>query len=313
MNLAYSCDNAYVEQTGVSLISVFENNKEEKEIVVYLISKGISKENIDLLESLCSCYNRSLIVVNFEDIAFDLPACSCGRHLETIYAKVFFSRIEGLDKVLYLDSDVVVVGDLKPLWETDLTDLYMGVVETTYTKGKKALGIPRSAPFFNDGLALVNVDYCRKNNLISKVIAEINAFGGNPPVLSEGVLNKICAQKVKYVSLRYNLISGNLYFGLNDLDYLYQQLHYEKEDLKQSCENPVAIHYIAGFYNRPWCKKCTHPYKEFYLKYKSISPWKDSPLQDKDLSLRIKIAGFAYKVFGCRFIDKIRDFLGLLD
>lgn len=313
MNIAYSCDNAYVEQTGISLISLFENNKEEKEIVVYLISKGITKENIEILDSICKSYNRSLIVVKFEDICFDLPPCSVGRHLETIYAKVFFSRIEGLDKVLYLDSDVVVVGKLKPLWETDLSEKYMGVVETTYTKGKKALGIPRSTPFFNDGVVLVNVDYCRENNLISKVIEQVNAFGGNPPVLSEGVLNKICGQNVKYISLRYNLISGNLYFGLYDYDYLFEQLHYEKEDLIDSCENPVIVHYIAGFYNRPWCKKCTHPFKEFYLYYKSISPWKDSPLQDKDLSFKIKVAGLAYKVFGCRFIDKIRDILGLLD
>lgn len=313
MNIAYSCDNAYIEQTGISLISVFENNKDEKEIVVYLISKGITKENIEILDSICKSYNRGLIVVKFEDICFDLPPCSVGRHLETIYAKVFFSRIEGLDKVLYLDSDVVVVGNLKPLWETDLSEKYMGVVETTYTKGKKALGIPRSTPFFNDGVVLVNVDYCRENNLISKVIEQVNAFGGNPPVLSEGVLNKICGQNVKYLSLRYNLISGNLYFGLYDYDYLFEQLHYEKEDLIDSCENPVIVHYIAGFYNRPWCKKCTHPFKEFYLYYKSISPWKDSPLQDKDLSFKIKVAGLAYKVFGCRFIDKIRDILGLLD
>lgn len=313
MNIAYSCDNAYIEQTGISLISVFENNKDEKEIVVYLISKGITKENIEILDSICKSYNRSLIVVKFEDICFDLPPCSVGRHLETIYAKVFFSRIEGLDKVLYLDSDVVVVGKLKPLWENDLSEKYMGVVETTYTKGKKALGIPRSTPFFNDGVVLVNVDYCRENNLISKVIEQVNAFGGNPPVLSEGVLNKICGQNVKYLSLRYNLISGNLYFGLYDYDYLFEQLHYEKEDLIDSCENPVIVHYIAGFYNRPWCKKCTHPFKEFYLYYKSISPWKDSPLQDKDLSFKIKVAGLAYKVFGCRFIDKIRDILGLLD
>ena len=184
MNIAYSCDNAYIEQTGISLISVFENNKEEKEIKVYLISKGISNENIEKLDSLCKSYIRELVVVNFDDIAFDLPQCSCGRHLETIYAKVFFSRIEGLDKVLYLDSDVVVVGNLKPLWETDLSEKYMGVVETTYTKGKKALGIPRSTPFFNDGVVLVNVDYCRENNLIFKVIEQVNAFGGNPPVLA---------------------------------------------------------------------------------------------------------------------------------
>ena len=310
MKIAYACDDAYIEQTGISLISVFENNKGE-DIVICLISKGISKENIEILDKICSSYNSELRVVEFEDIAWDLPKGSCGRHLETIYAKIFFSRIEGLDKVLYLDSDIVVVGSLKDLWETDLTGVYMGVVETTYAKGKKALGIAKDYPFFNDGMALVNVDYCRKNDLISKSIEVINQFDGNPPVLSEGVLIKVCKDKVKYVSLRYNLISGNLYFGLKDLDYLFLQLHYDKEDLKESCHNPVAVHYIAGFYNRPWCKRCTHPYQSFYLHYKAISPWKNAVLKDKDLTFRVKIAEFAYKIFGFRLVDGLRKVLGL--
>lgn len=310
MKIAYACDDAYIEQTGISLISVFENNKDEK-IIVYLISMGISKENIEILDRICSSYNGELRVVNFENIAWDLPKGSCGRHLETIYAKIFFSRIARLDKVLYLDSDIVVVGSLKDLWNTDLSGVYMGVVETTYAKGKKALGIAKDYPFFNDGMALVNVDYCRKNDLISKSIEVINQFNGNPPVLSEGVLNKVCGDKVKYVSLRYNLISGNLYFGLKDLDYLFEQLHYDKEDLRESCLNPVSVHYISGFYNRPWCKNCTHPYKDYYLKYKELSPWKDAVLQDKDLSFRIKIAELAYKIFGFRLIDGLRKVLGL--
>lgn len=310
MKIAYACDDAYIEQTGISLISVFENNKGE-DIIIYLISKGISKENIKILDEICLSYNSELRVVEFENIAWDLPKGSCGRHLETIYAKIFFSRIAKLDKVLYLDSDIVVVGSLKDLWKTDLKGVYMGVVETTYAKGKKALGIDKKFPFFNDGMALVNVDFCRKNNLISQSMEVINQFKGNPPVLSEGVLNKVCKDKVKYLSLRYNLISGNLYFGLKDLNYLFEQLHYDKEDLKESCSNPVAVHYIAGFYNRPWCEKCTHPYKDFYLKYKAISPWKNSPLQDRDLSFRIKIAELAYRIFGFRLIDGLRKVLGL--
>lgn len=36
MNIAYSCDNAYIEQTGISLISVFENNKDENCSLSYI-------------------------------------------------------------------------------------------------------------------------------------------------------------------------------------------------------------------------------------------------------------------------------------
>ena len=47
MNIAYSCNDYYVPQTGISMISLFENNKEVDDICVYLISKDISKENVE--------------------------------------------------------------------------------------------------------------------------------------------------------------------------------------------------------------------------------------------------------------------------
>ena len=77
MKIAYACDDAYIEQTGISLISVFENNKGE-DIIIYLISKGISKENIKILDEICLSYNSELRVVEFENIAWDLPKGCCG-------------------------------------------------------------------------------------------------------------------------------------------------------------------------------------------------------------------------------------------
>ncbi len=309
MNVAYSCNDFYIPQTGISMISLFENNKDVDYICIYLISKDVSDTNVSMLRQIADSYNRDFRVVGFDDIAYDLNLSSTGRHIATVYTKVFFPRIEGLDKMIYLDSDTIVAGSLKELWEDELDGYYMGVVETLPTKFYKELGLPKNERFFNDGMAICNVDYCRKNDLIGKVLKVVDDFNGNPPTLSEGALNKVCYGGVKYISPRYNLMAGLLYMCKLDAEYMSHILHYTEGELRDSCANPVVIHYLTAFYNRPWFKGCTHPYKDEYYKYKKLSPWKNDTLKECNLPFRIKCIDICYRLLGLKLTEKIRKLL----
>lgn len=309
MNISYSCNDHYVPQTGISMISLFENNKDVDEITIYLISKDISVENIDVLNGICDRYHRRLIVISFDEIAYDLKLSDTGRHIETIYTKVFYSRIQGLNKVIYLDSDTVVVGPLKDLWDDNLDGYYMAVVETLPTRFYKELGLPKGAPFFNDGMAVCNVEYCRQNSLIEKVLDVVKEFDGTPPTLSEGALNKICFGKIKYISPKYNLMAGLLYLCRLDADYMSSILHYSSTELRDACANPIIIHYLTGFYNRPWFVPCSHPYKDSYFKYKSLSPWKDVQPVYKPLPNNLRRIDWCYRHLGVRHTEVLRRIL----
>ena len=213
---------------------------------------------------------------------------------------MFFSRIDGLDKIIYLDSDTVVVGSLRELWKEELSGYYMGVVETLPTRFYKELDLPKGDRFFNDGMAICNVAYCRENNLIKKVLEVVKNFNGNPPTLSEGALNKVCYGRVKYISPRYNLMAGLLYMCNLDVKYMSQLLHYSEGELRNSCSNPVVIHFLTAFYNRPWFKGCTHPYKIEYYKYKAMSPWKDANLIENPLPLKLRVLDFLFSHIGLK-------------
>lgn len=309
MNIAYSCNDFYIPQTGISMISLFENNKDVDSICVYLIAKDVSANNTCILRSITESYGRQFICVNFDDIAYDLDLSNTGRHIATVYTKVFFARIKGVDKMIYLDSDTVIVGSLNDLWEDNIDGYYMGVVETFPTIFYKELELPKGDVFFNDGMAICNVAYCRKNNLIEKVLKVVNDFNGNPPTLSEGALNKVCYGKVKFISPRYNLLSGILYSCRLDSQYLSTILHYSEEELIDSCTHPVVIHYLSSFYNRPWFKGCTHPYKCEYFKYKNISPWKDEPLRENKIPVKRIWINRCYRLFGYKNSEKLRKVL----
>lgn len=312
MNIAYSCNDYYIPQTGISMISLFENNKDVEELCVYFISKDVSESNVTILRNIADNYDRQFREIKFDDIAYDLNLSNTGRHIATIYTKVFFPRINGVDKMIYFDSDTVVVGSLKDLWEDNLDGYYMGAVETFPTKYYKELGLPKGDRFFNDGMAICNVAFCRDNHLIEKVLKVVEEFNGNPPTLSEGALNKVCYGKIKYISLRYNLMAGILYQCNLDINSVTRQLHYSVDELRDSCKNPVVIHYLTAFYGRPWFKNCTHPYKDEFFKYKKLSPWKDEPLKENRLPLKIKLIDLCYRVLGVRNTERIREVLGLV-
>ena len=71
MNLCvvYSSDNNYAQHVGVSMVSLFENNSEFNNIIVYLIENDISLENKNKLKLICQKYNRKIKFINFKEFS----------------------------------------------------------------------------------------------------------------------------------------------------------------------------------------------------------------------------------------------------
>lgn len=191
------------------------------------------------------------------------------------------------------------------LWNTDLSGSYLAAVETFSIKNKEKLKIKPESVFFNDGVTLMNVSYCRENKLIEKSLKLINKFNGAPPVLSEGVLNFVCQGQVKIISMKNNLMSGMYQLGIENPKYLSSITSYSEDDITDSCQFPIIIHYLSAFYNRPWTKDCTHPLKDYYLKYKQISPWKEQCLENGSLSLKLNCINQLGKLIGFSKVMRI--------
>jgi len=310
MNIAYSCNEAYIQHTGISMISLFENNKEVKEINIYFVSKDVCHQSLEILKKICVNYNRNLIIIPFESICYDLKLKDTGRHIETIYSKLFFERINNIDKIFYLDSDTIVTGSLEELWDVNLEGYFVAGVET-YTVGvKKDLNLLESDIFINDGIVLMNLKEIRSANLVEEFLNFINYFEGAPPLLSEGTINVVCKNKIKILDPKYNLMSGFILYE-NDSRYYKSSLlgdFYTKEMIINAVASPIVIHYLDAFYNRPWSRYCTHPLKHQYLYYKTLSPWKNEKLTNRKLSKKMRITGFIiqklpYEIFS--FLKKL--------
>jgi lipopolysaccharide biosynthesis glycosyltransferase len=72
MNIVYASDDNFAEIMGVSMLSLFENNKDESEIVAYVLDSDIKDDNREKLESLAKQYGRQLVFVSTKDVSGQL-------------------------------------------------------------------------------------------------------------------------------------------------------------------------------------------------------------------------------------------------
>lgn len=289
LNVAYSCNEAYLSHTGISILSLLKTNTHFDEINIYFIHIDVASDSIKQLQEIVNSHNRTLHPVPFMSICGKLNISELGRHTETVYAKLFFGNIKGIEKIFYIDSDTIINGPLDDAWNMKLTNCYFGLVKTMTRDSNELLGLSKEATVYNDGVAMVNAKLLREDDMEAKFLAFIDKYNGKPPVLSEGTINIVCNGRIETMHPKFNF-SPMFFIGSNKklFKVLKSKDYFTDKELTEAREDPIIIHYLSFWFLRPWEKNCTHPLKDKYLYYKSISPWAGTPLLHKELTRSAK-------------------------
>ena len=151
-----------------------------------------------------------------------------------------------LDKILYLDCDIIVRQDLTRLWnETDLGDNYLAAVYEAAIEGQaerfRALGCD-PAKYFNSGFLLMNLKQMRAEHVSEKLLEACRV-----PYLEfpdQDALNQVCQGRVLPLSPFYNSIR-TFFIPKYKPDFVRQY----GEDLWDKVQREATIHYTGG---KPW-------------------------------------------------------------
>ena len=187
-NICYSLDTNYVEQFSVSVASVLKNASDNDNIKLYILDGGLSKKDKTNIEILKNIKNFSVEYLKIDKKEFaNCPILSkkSAKHknyhvtLPTYFRFKLPDLLKNLDKVLYLDCDVIVRTSLKELYEIPFEDNAVLMIKDVESKKEaKRLDIKN---YFNAGVMLINLDYWRKNN-VSTTLAKIIRVPGNMAV-----------------------------------------------------------------------------------------------------------------------------------
>ena len=312
INVSYACNEAYIEQTTVSLVSLFHNCSVPSQLHIFFIDMGTNDISKKEMKSFVESFGAEYTTISFDEIAYDLNVSDkTGRHIKSVYAKIFFGRLPDIDKIIYLDSDIVIVDDIKSLWDIDLGQNVIAGVETIHTiEDNIKIGYTVEERAINDGMVLMDLIKWRNGGYLEKCLAYIAKYDGEPPVLSEGTINAVCREKILIIHPRYNLMSAIVGANVDTIRCLTGRGYYTQAEIDDATHNPCIIHFLSGFYNRPWCKHCNHPMKAEYIKYRKMTKWADEPLQEKELPIRLRMVGIAYKVLPIGVFNLLRTLFG---
>lgn len=281
MNILYASNDGFVRHLGTSMYSLFDKNRDIEEIVVYVLSLGLSEENKEKLREIADRFGRSVEILELGDIRkrFDFVVDTGGYDI-SIMGRLFMGEMlpESVERVLYLDCDTVVVRSLKKMWKEDLGDAIIGAVmePTIYEAVKESIGLAKEDGYYNSGMLLVNLNRWREEHVQEKLLAFLKEKGGTLFASDQDLLNGALKGRIYTLMPEWNFFPNYRYFSYKTLvQHAPSYTAVSKEAFRLAKKHPAIIHFMGD--ERPWIRGNLNHYRLAYDRYLEKTPWAGTP------------------------------------
>lgn len=270
IHIACNIDHNYVRYCAVTLVSACFHNREEG-ITAHIVGRGLTHDDKRLLQASVEPYGGKLLYyVPSEKLldGFAIKATHNRISLATYY-RCFLSDMlpATLSRVLYLDCDIVVCGDLLPLWQSALDGVGAAVVEDMGCRDVRryeALAYPAEEGYFNAGVMLINLDFWRAKNMAAACTAFYKAHPERIIFNDQDLLNCVLHDSKRFVDLQWNVQDG-----------FYRRSHVFSKDHANHAANILRHPRILHFTNRkPWSYDSQHPLRSVWFRYLDLTPFR---------------------------------------
>ena len=235
--IIFSTDDNYISYLDVAIASLISNASKNHNYRIIVLNTGLKAENISKVKT----NERDGFTIDFVDISSHLK--NIKSHFKDVYHfsivtyyRLFIASLfPQYDKVIYLDCDLVVLGDISKLYYTPIGDNILGAAPEQYVQNTAefrsyasiALGV-NPDDYVNAGVLLINLKEFRKNNIEEKFTEMITKYNFDLLDPDQAYLNYLCQDKI------YMLPNG-----------------WNKEPLPLPCEGEKNIVHYA-LYKKPW-------------------------------------------------------------
>lgn len=330
-HIVYASDNRFAEILGISILSLYKNSQDMDRIFVYILDSGINDENKKRIEELSKIFNRDKPQwIMARDISQELQMkVVADRGSVAQYARLFVSHDlpQGLKRVLYLDSDILVVKSIYELWNLNMHGKTIAALNDAFSRFyRRNIGLDQSDVMFNSGVMLIDLARWNKQNIEQKLLNFIGQKRGKIQQGDQGALNAVLSRDCYCFDPKYNTVTIFYDFSYKELKTYRKPIkgYYSETDIKRVINDPYIIHFTTSFLSkRPWMIGCKHRYCNVWLNYKNDSPWRDEPLREDNRpkwklnltkifkllprGLAIHVAGF-FQAYERPLANKIKGF-----
>ena len=279
MNILFSSDNNYAQHLGVAIYSLLSHNQDAEAVHIYIVDNGISEDNVNRLNEMAKAFsNAEVTYISFQKWKDALELDMSWPIALSAYARLFVASMlpASVDRVLYLDCDMIVNDSLSLLWNFDMKGQTIAAIQDAVGDSvKSAVGLQTQELYFNSGMLLIDLEAWRKNNCEQKCLDFIQKRKGRVTHHDQGVLNGVFRNAWTRLPLKYNVMTIHYIFNLNKINKYFKNHaeFYDENEIMDAKINPAIIHFTPSFTTRPWVKTCKHPLRSFYWENLAKTPW----------------------------------------
>ena len=289
MFVSYSSSDSYAIHTGISIYSLLLNNKELKELTVFLIDLGISDDNKGKIQKIVDQFNRKLVILKLDEenvsnyLGANIPK-HYGSYATYVRLCAPIMYPDYVHRILFIDSDIIIQGSLDEVFSCNMESHVVAGVRARVLRGtygatlskEEELIIQSHRNYINCGFLLVDIDNWKRYDFserIKQTAKELKDF----TFKDQTILNAALSEELVHVlPCKYNyVLHGNPIYLIKKWSNNYRG--YSQDEILEASQRPIVIHY-AGDEIRPWFKENTSCLASCYYHYKKLSPYADYPL-----------------------------------
>ena len=258
INILVTLNEAYVPHLNTMLMSLISNNKN---IVpkVYLLHSSVKESTLKLTRRILSQSNGELFTIYADEETLK-EAPTTERFPREMYYRIFAAKYlpKELDRILYLDPDIIINGSVKELYEIHMEGCFFAAAShngaVTRAINGRRLKLQKGTPYINSGVLVINLKELRRNQDCSQVFDYIARNRKKLILPDQDIISALYGDKI--IELDPHI------YNMTERQFRYSRLTGGKKDLEWIRQNSVIIHYCGK--NKPWRDKYRGKLNVFY-------------------------------------------------
>ncbi len=268
IHIALVSSDEYMKYTAVVMLSVLQHLPSKQSIFFHILTEDITDNSKNKILKMKKKYNFDVEYIYIDDDKFKMiEKIKTPNHVKRItYARLFLpDLLPNLDKILCLDSDLLIKKDISKLYNLNInTYLFAAAEDANHSKIAERLWGNKDLPYFNTGVLLINLQKLRSINYKENLRQKIQINSNKYQISDQDIINDAFRGYIFPISISWNfyheyLFSLGIYKPSNVNDY------------KIISSSPAIIHFVGAA--KPWLPSVQHPYKQEFLKVYKLTPF----------------------------------------
>lgn len=267
-------DENIVFSVGVVMASLSANAQEGTSYDIRFLAAGDvtadSKRKLaDIARTNSHCL--SFTCVDMRDSLADIPRTHQYVNHVSAYKMLIAECLPDVDKALYIDTDVIVRGDLSELYASDLGQCHFGGVVNMlnqvwyHDRVCRQAQMERLDDYVNAGVLLMNLALIRREGVADRWKALLGRFEGS---VDQHILNHVSCGRIAFLPLRYNVCLSNLPLYRDGSAHAFAS----PGEVRRAYEDPVIFHFTLK--TKPW-DYYDLPFSHEWYRYFKMTPFWD--------------------------------------